>query len=103
MLIMTTYRIVRGTLSLGAAGTWGVQSGGVVFDYPASGWRAYLSGNEMVNMGPLYAECKLAVDLEGGGELRGVCSLIELDIRQAQVESGCQPDEFIEPTIIEAE
>jgi hypothetical protein len=103
MHIMTTYKILRGTLSLGAAGTWGVQSGGVVFDYPACGWRAYLNGSETVNMGPPYADCNLTVDLEGGGELRGVCSLVELDVLQAQVESGCQPDEFVEPTIIEAE
>jgi hypothetical protein len=100
---MTTYKIVRGTLSLGPAGTWGVQSGGVMFDYPLSGWRACLNGSEMVNMSPPIAECNLTVDLEGGGELRGVCSLVELDVRQAQVESTCQPDRFIEPTLGEAE
>jgi len=43
------------------------------------------------------------VDLEGGGELRGVCSVVEVDVQQAQVESACQPDQFIEPTIAEAE
>ena len=45
---MTTYKIVRGTLSLGPAGMWGVQSGGVIFDYPLSGWRvADLTGRHV--------------------------------------------------------
>lgn len=100
---MTTYRIVRGTLSLGTAGTWGVQSGGVEFDYPTSGWRAYLNGNDMANLSPPYADCSLTVDLEGGGELRGMCCLVELGGKQAQVESGSDPDQFIEPTLAEAE
>jgi len=101
--VMTTYRIVRGTLSLGTAGTWGVQAGGVMFDYPTSGWRAYLSGTELSNMHPPYAECRLAVELEGGGKLRGVCSVVETNIQQAQVESACEPDQFIEPVSTEAE
>jgi hypothetical protein len=100
---MTTYKIIRGTLSLGAAGTWGVKSGGVMFDFPTSGWRAYLNGIDSANMCPPYADCSLTVDLEGGGELRGVCSVVEVDVQRAQVESACQPDQFIEPTIAEAE
>ena len=99
---MTTYKIVRGTLSLGTAGTWGVQSGGVMFDYPTNGWRAYLKGNDLANM-QRYEECNLTVDLEGGGQLRGLCSVVDVDVRQAEVESGCEPDQFIEPTITEAE
>jgi hypothetical protein len=100
---MTTYKIVRGTLSMGTAGTIGVQSGGVMFDFPTNGWRACLSGSELVNMHPPYADCSLTVDLEGGGKLRGVCSVVEIDVLQAQVESPSQPDQFIEPTISEAE
>lgn len=100
---MTTYRIVHGTLSLGTAGTWGVQSGGVMFDYPTSGWRAYLNGSETASLQPPYTDCRLTVDLEGGGQLRGVCSVVEMDVRQAEVESVSEPDQFIEPTIIEAE
>jgi hypothetical protein len=101
---MTTYKIVRGTLSLGTAGTtWGVQSGGVMFDFPTNGWRACLRGNDLVGMHLPYGECNLTVDLEGGGKLRGMCSVVEVDVRQAQVESGSEPDHFEEPTIIEAE
>jgi hypothetical protein len=43
------------------------------------------------------------VDLEGGGTLQGTCSVVEVDVWQAQVESGCQPEQFVEPSIIEAE
>jgi hypothetical protein len=100
---MTTYKIVRGTLSLGTAGTWGVQSGGVMFDYPTSGWRAYLKGNDLATIRAPFDDCNLDVELEGGGTLQGVCSVVDVDVRQAEVESGCQPDQFIEPTITEAE
>jgi hypothetical protein len=101
---MTTYKIVRGTLSLGTAGTTlGVQSGGVMFDFPTNGWRACLKGNDLADLQLSHEECSLAVDLEGGGKLRGMCSVVEVEARQAQVESGSEPDQFVEPTIIEAE
>ena len=100
---MTTYRIVGGTLSLGPAGTLGVQSGGVVLEYATSGWRAFLNVSEMSDLCPPYSDCNLAVDLEGGGELRGCCSVVEVGSMQAQVESGCDPDQFVEPSIGEAE
>lgn len=103
MHIMTTYRIVRGTLSLGTAGTMGVQSGGVMFDDSTCEWRAYLNGSAMENIRPPYADCSLVVDLEGGGELRGACSVVGLDVQQAEVESTADPDKFIEPSIAEAE
>lgn len=100
---MTTYRIVGGTLSLGPAGTWGVESGGVEFDFVSSGWRAFLNVNHLADVRPPYSDCSLTVDLEGGGELRGCCSVVEVGGTQAEVESGCDPDEFIEPVTAEAE
>ena len=74
-----------------------------MFDFPTSGWRAYLNGSQLVNVCPPCADCSLTVDLEGGGTLKGTCSVVEVDVWQAQVESGCQPDQFVEPSIIEAE
>ena len=100
---MTTYRIVGGTISVGTAGTWGIQSGGVMFDYPGTGWRAYLNGNDMANINQPYKDCRITVDLEGGGALRGVCSFTTLAGGEAQVESDCQPDQFIEPSLAEAD
>jgi hypothetical protein len=100
---MITYRIVRGTLSVGTAGTLGIESGGVMFDFPASGWRAYLNGSDMRSLTEPFEKCSLTVDLEGGGELRGACSVVELGLGEAQVESDCQPEQFVEPTIAEAD
>lgn len=74
-----------------------------MFDFPTNGWRAYLKGNDLVDMRLPCEECNLTVDLEGGGKLRGTCSVVEVDVRQAQVESGSEPDQFVEPTITEAE
>src|SRR4051812_35155246 len=99
---MTAYRIVRGTLSIGTAGTWGVQSGGVELDYP-TGWKACLNGSNLANMSAPYSDCTLAVDLEGGGQLRGSCSVIELEPQQIQVQSDGEPAGFVQPTCAEAD
>jgi hypothetical protein len=72
-----------------------------MFDYPSLGWRAYLHGSDIAKIGKPNAECSLTVDLEGGGELKGVCSVIELGAGEAEVESNCLPEQFVEPTIAE--
>ena len=97
---MTAYRIVRGTLCQGAAGTWGVLAGGVELDYPTS-WRASLTGSKIRNISVSGEDCTLNLDLEGGGQLRGLCSVVDLTLEEVQVESHCEPTEFVEPIAAE--
>jgi hypothetical protein len=100
---MTAYRIVQGTLLLGPALTWAVRSGGVVFDEADTQWRAYLDGANTITSCPPLQECSLTVDLEGGGQLRGACCVVELDAEHAQVKSDCLPEQFLEPACGEAD
>lgn len=100
--IMTAYRIVRGTLCQGTTGRWGIQSGGIELEYP-TGWRACLTGNNLANTFARDQNCTLDVDLEGGGQLRGVCSVVKLDREGLEVEADCEPSEFVEPIGAEPE
>lgn len=99
---MTAYRIVRGTLRQGTTGPWGIQSGGIELEYP-TGWHACLNGRNLSNTFARDQDCTLDVDLEGGGQLRGVCSLVELDSEGVQVASDGEPAEFVEPFSSEPE
>ena len=93
---MTAYRIVRGTLCQGALGPWGIQSGGIELEYP-TGWRAWLTGNNRSNTFATDQDCTLDVDLEGGGHVSGVCSVVSLDLDEVQVECDGEPTDFVEP------
>ena len=99
---MTAYRIVRGTLCQGTTGSWGIQSGGIELEYP-TGWHACLTGSNLSNTFARDQDCTLDVYLEGGGQLRGVCSVVKLDTEEVEVESDGEPADFVEPFSAEPE
>jgi len=65
-------------------------------------WRAFLMGSGEGNSSLLENDCTLNVDLEGGGELHGNCSVVERDAERVKVKcSG--PVDFVEPVDCEAD
>ena len=98
---MTAYKIVRGTLSHASSSTWGVLSGCVEMEWPTQ-WRAFLMGSDQGNITLFGNECTLNVDLEGGGELHGNCSVVERNAERIKVECA-GPVDFVEPVDYEAD
>jgi hypothetical protein len=81
-----------------------VKSGGIVFDPPSPGWLGYLDGNDFVKESPpVEADGDLEVKLEGGGRLRGCCSVFTNDDAHTCVSARLEPEEFVEPPVSEAD